>query len=158
MSLQNALKSYYHDHSVPNPINVTLTEKQVVGGQWIDDESSAANVRHFRNLMNTHLFKNAYKRHGKQLSMLVVREADATHRHHLHLTIEIPDGLSAPMFMLLIKRFWSKTRFGYGECHYEQPANSERELGWINYSLKMRSKSDLVSSVDWENSTCFERR
>lgn len=82
--IQSALKHFYLTHPVPNPINITLTQKQVVDGQRIDDEISSANFRHFRNLLNSHLFGNAYKRHGRQLAMLVVRENGAWHRHHIH--------------------------------------------------------------------------
>ena len=74
MSIQNHIKQFYNQNPVPNPINLTLTEKQAVNGQKIDDLASEQNLRHFRNLINTKLYKNAYKRHRKQLSMFVVRE------------------------------------------------------------------------------------
>ena len=50
--IQSALKYFYLTHPVPNPINITLTQKQVVDGQRIDDEVSSANFKHFRNLLN----------------------------------------------------------------------------------------------------------
>lgn len=156
MSIQSSLKEYYASHRVPNPINFTLTQKQIVDGQRINDEIAQQNFRHFRKLLNTHLFKNAYKRHGRQLSMLVVSEADATHRHHLHAVIERPQDMSTDHFVPLVMQYWTRTRFGYNQYHFEEPASADREVGWINYCLKKRTKADLASSIDWVNSTCFE--
>ena len=39
-------KSYYLEHRVPNPVNITLTQRQVVDGQWITDTLSQQNFRH----------------------------------------------------------------------------------------------------------------
>jgi len=156
--IQSALKHFYLTHPVPNPSNITLTQKQVVDGQRIDDEISSANFKHFRNLLNSHLFGNAYKRHGRQLAMLVVRENGAWHRHHLHAIREKPDNLTTEEFVALVLTCWTKTRFGYPEHHFEQPETRDRETGWPNYLLKKRSKDDLATSIDWANSTCFERR
>lgn len=156
--LQGVIKQFYKDNSVPNPINITLTQKQVVDGQRINDEISEANFRHFRNLINRNLFGNAYKRHSRQLSMLVVREDGAWHRHHLHAVIEKPANLTTEEFLALVMECWNKTRFGYREHHFEDPVDQNRATGWINYCLKMRTKTDIASSIDWANSTCFERR
>lgn len=156
--LQGVIRQFYNDHRVPNPINITLTQKQIVEGQRIDDEISSANFRHFRNLLNRRLFGNAHKRHGRQLAMLVVREDGAWHRHHLHAIIEKPASLTTEEFIALVMECWGNTRFGYREYHFEEPADRDREAGWINYCLKKRTKADVASSIDWANSTCFERR
>lgn len=156
--LQGVIKQFYHDHRVPNPINITLTQKQIFEGQRIDDEISSANFRHFRNLLNRRLFGNAYKRHGRQLSMFVVQEDGAWQRHHLHAIIEKPASLTTEEFIALVMECWGKTRFGYREHHFEEPADQAWEAGWVNYCLKKRTKADVASSIDWANSTCFERR
>jgi len=104
LSIQSNIKQFYNQNPVPNhPVNLTLTEKQVVNGQKIDDLASEQNLKHFRNILNTGRYKNAYKRHGKQLSMFVVRESDATHRHHLHLVIEQPKDIELHFFMHMVK-------------------------------------------------------
>jgi hypothetical protein len=46
-------KSYYLEHRVPNPVNITLTQRQVVDGQWITDTLSEQNFRHFANKLNS---------------------------------------------------------------------------------------------------------
>ena len=73
------LKAYYLEHRVPNPVNITLTERQVVDGQWITDTLSQQNFRHFANILNTKCFGIRFKRYGTKLSMFVVREQDQTH-------------------------------------------------------------------------------
>lgn len=88
----------------------------------------------------------------------MVREQSASQRHHLHLVIERPEHMQAQFFMELVMSCWRKTRYGYNEFHFEEPTTDNRKYGWIGYCLKKRTKSDLVSSVDWVNSTCFERR
>lgn len=156
--IQGVIKQYYRDHQVPNPVNITLTQKQVVDGQHIDDATSEANFKHFRNLLNSRLFGNAFKRHGRQLSILVVRESGAWHRHHIHAVIEKPSSLTTEEFITTVIQCWTKTKFGYNEHHFEEPVDQYRATGWINYCLKKRTKTDVASSIDWANSTCFERR
>lgn len=155
--LQGVFKTYYLQNRVPNPVNITLTQKQVVDGQWISDDVSEANFKHFSTLLNRRLYGNAHKRFGKKLAMFVVRESDATHRHHLHVVIQRPNHLTVKEFIALLTECWKKTRFGYHQVHFEIPETEDRELGWIDYSLKTRTKADYASSIDWKNSTCFER-
>ena len=90
--------------------------------------------------------------------MLVVRESGEWQRHHLHAAIEKQTNLTIEEFIVLVIESWIKTKFGYKEYHFEEPANKDREKGWITYCLKKRTKVDLASSIDWVNSTCFECR
>lgn len=151
--LNESIRNYLKSNKVVNPINITLTQKQCVQGQWIDNISSAQNFRHFRNRLNTKVFGNGYKRFNKQLQMIVIRENSPNHRHHLHCIIEQPRRLRFEEFSHLIWAVWRSTKFGYHEIHIEKPSNREREDGWINYILKDYSKSDLSTSIDFENST-----
>ena len=80
MSHNSIIKQFYQEHRVPSPVNFTLTQRQVVDGQWISDEVSQQNFRHFANLLNSQIYGKAFKRFGKKLSMFVVREHDAIHR------------------------------------------------------------------------------
>jgi hypothetical protein len=158
MDLQHTISDFYSENPIPNPLNVTLTQKQVVDGHRIDDTLSEQNFRHFRNLLNRKVFGNAYTRHGRQLGLLVVRENSALQRHHLHAIIEIPERIPYPEFCDLMRSCWSDTRFGYHQVHFERPETKARVNGWQSYCLKKRSKDDFASSIDWVNSTCFERR
>ena len=96
-TLNEHIRTYLKSKKVINPINMTFTQKQWVEGQYIDDMSSEQNFRHFRNKLNTKVFGNSYRRFNKQLQMLVIREYDETHRHHLHCVIEQPQPTIAPM-------------------------------------------------------------
>ena len=98
------IKTYYLNHRVPNPVNITLTQKQFVDGVWLDDLRSEQNFRHFSNKLNSAVYGSKFKRFGKRLSVLVVRENDASHRHHLHCIIERPEHISEPIFFLHVKR------------------------------------------------------
>ncbi|MBF9052691.1 hypothetical protein LSUCC1028_00345 [Rhodobacterales bacterium LSUCC1028] len=152
------LKHFYFQNRVPNPVNVTFTEKQYVDGEWIDDPSSEQNFRHFSNKLNAAVYRSKFKRYGLKLAMFVVRESDGVHRHHLHCIIERPTNLSKPLFALLIKNCWHSTRFGHEHVHIEFPEAAGREQGWVEYCLKRRSKALYSDSIDWSNSTCFELR
>ena len=156
MPSPNDFKTYYLEHRVPNPVNITLTQKQFSDGIWLDDLRSEQNFRHFSNKLNSKIFGNKFKRFGKKLSMLVIRESDGTHRHHLHCIIECPEHISEPFFYTIVKSCWSSTKFGYNQIHFEKPTTDDRELGWVNYCLKQRTKSVYSDSIDWSNSTCFE--
>ena len=46
------IKTYYLKNRVKNPVNFTLTQKQVVDGQWISDMVSEQNFRHFANKLD----------------------------------------------------------------------------------------------------------
>ena len=153
----NIFIEYYYRHPVPNPVNVTLTQKQMVNGQWIDNFVSEQNYSHFRNLLNSRILKSAYKRYGKELAMFVVRENDAIHRHHIHAIIEKPEWLEFNDFKDCINHCWSQTRYGYQETFIVNPITDRTKSGWVKYCLKKRSKTDLATSVDWINSTCFQR-
>ena len=156
MKYNSIIKQFYLDHRVPSPVNFTFTQRQVVDGQWISDEVSQQNFRHFANLLNSQVYGKAFKRFGKKLSMFVVREHDAIHRHHLHCVIEKPSSRTYRDFVTTALTCWGDTRFGYYQNHFEVPATNQRETGWIDYCLKQRSKADYLDSIDWMNSTCFE--
>lgn len=151
--LNESIRDFIKDNKVPNPLNVTLTEKQTFNGFFIDDFSSEQNFRHFRNILNTKVFGNGYRRFGNQLQMLVVREVSGGGRHHLHCVIEQPNRYGFDEFTLLISESWNKTNYGYRQIHIEKPSSQYREDGWIDYILKDRTKISLESSIDWTNST-----
>lgn len=155
--LNEHIRTYLKSNKVINPINVTLTQKQNVKGQRIDDISSEQNFRHFRNKLNTKIFGNGYRRFNKQLQMLVIREDSPYHRHHLHCVIEQPKRISFEEFHTLIWKVWSSTKFGYNQIHIEKPSSQEREDGWLSYIMKDYSKSDLSTSIDYENSTVLNQ-
>lgn len=151
-------KSYYLQHRVPNPVNFTFTQRQIAEGKWITDTLSEQNFRHFSNKLNKAVYGSRFTRYGKKLSMFVIREQDETHRHHLHCIIERPEHFTVCDFVLLVDKFWFQTRYGHLQTHSESPTTEQRELGWVDYCLKPRTKAEYSSCIDWSNSTCFELR
>jgi hypothetical protein len=152
-TLKHEIKDYFWSHRIHNPLNVTFTQKQKYNGFWIDDYRSEQNFRHFKNLLNTLIFGNSYRRFGKQLHMIVVRETSSNHRHHLHCIIEHPRHIQYDEFVSMIRKGWSSTNFGYDQIHIEKPSSQQREDGWLNYIMKDHTKVSLDNSIDWTNTT-----
>ena len=151
--LKDSIKDHLFNNRVPNPINVTFTEKQMVGVTRIDEYVSDTNFRHFKNMLNTKVFGNSFIRFGKQLKMIVVREGGKGLRYHLHTIIEQPERYTLTNFEILIKYCWNETLFGYDQVYIEKPTTQEREDGWLYYVLKERSKLDFSNSIVWEHTT-----
>jgi len=151
--LNDEIRRFVTSNRVTNPINLTLTQKQSVNGFKVDDVASEKNFRHFKNVLNTKLFGNGYRRYNKQIQMLVVREVSSNHRHHLHCIIEQPHRIGFEEFTHLIEEVWKSTDFGYEEIHIEKPSSQLREDGWLSYIMKDRTKVNLNTSVDWINTS-----
>lgn len=156
--LNEEIRDFVWSNRVPNPLNITLTQRQTFNGLRIDDASSEQNFRHFKNILNTKVFGNAYRRFGKELGMLVVREVSVGQRHHLHCVIEHPiHRYEFKDFKTLIAQSWGSTNFGshpiFGnqQIHIVKPTNDLEIDGWLSYLLKDRTKESLDSSVDWMN-------
>ena len=146
--LTNEVFNWVSINRIPNPVSVTLSEKQRVGNEWIDDQKSSQNLRHFLNRLNQKIYGKRFLRYNKRLSVFPVQEGTKDIRHHLHLTLELPDDYDINEFSELICECWSKTRFGYNQVS----VSPVRDDGWLRYQLKTRSKSsDVLSSIDWDN-------
>ena len=136
------------EYRIPNPLSVTLTEKQKVDTEWIDDRRSSVNFRHFMNRLNQKVYGKRFLRYDKRLFVFPVQEGTKHTRHHLHLILELPSNYNINNFRELIFECWSKTRFGYSQVDVKPMI----DCGWIRYQLKHRSKSqDVLSSIDVDN-------
>ena len=133
---------------VQNAVAITLTQKQIVDHQHIDDISSSDNLRHFMNRLNAAVYGKRFRRFNKRLSVFVVRENSADVRHHLHLMLERPPYICVDDFRYLIFTCWSKTQFG----HFNVKVDEAYDLsGWTDYILKHKTKSNWYDAIDWEN-------
>ena len=142
--------------------DVTLTLKQArqcEGGAWIkiDDYPCRQAFRHFMNLLNRAVYGAAFRRYGKRLRVLPVLEKGEVHttalrswergtsgRWHIHCAIELPSHLDAVALEKLIRRCWTKVEFGHSRILVRDSA----DVGWINYMLKDRQKSEFDGFVD----------
>ncbi len=122
---------------------VTLTMKQGVEGEYLDQIKSSQNFTHFMNLLNKSVFGNAHRRFGKRLEVVPALEWSPDNRLHYHIAIRNP-WLSDPLrFDMLIRECWTKTQWGYREIKIEHCING----GWIDYMIKQKSTNE----IDWEN-------
>ena len=107
-AIRSEIFEYLSQHSIPHPITLTLTAKQRVNGERIDDTKLFQNFTHFLNLLNKHLFGNASQRFGKKLKVWSIREVSEDGRYHLHCLIEEPRHISSDKFKELVLYTWSK--------------------------------------------------
>src|SRR5262249_10884922 len=122
---------------------VTLTLKQArrsalpndaASGIWVEvnDVQCKNAFRHFMNLLNRAIYRNAVRRHGKRLRVIPVVERGAIlenetfGRWHIHAAIEPPSHLADAEFETLIRDCWQRTDWGYREIQLGQ--NADR--GW----------------------------
>jgi len=142
--------------------DVTLTLKQARQsdtGVWIkiDDYPCRQAFRHFMNLLNREVYGPAFRRHGKRLRVLPVLEKGEVRarslrsweramsgRWHIHCAIELPSHLDAVALEKLIRGCWAKVEWACGRILVRDCAN----VGWINYMLKARQKSELDGFLD----------
>lgn len=151
MDLDKEIRNFLHQHRFEG-LNITFTMKQKVGGVWLDEIGVDRNVRYFKNILNKKVFGNSYKRFGKELKSLFVKEYSVDKRHHIHSIIEVPHHLDEEDFQSLVVKCWKNTLFGYEQVHIENPTSIEREVGWLNYMMKKTTKNSLSEAIDWDNS------
>lgn len=133
------------DHDSSRFLAVTLTMKKSYDRKYNDEAESSANMRHFLNRLNQRVFGNAYRKHGKRLISIPVREVDTEYRPHYHLILErSPQHLTHANYCDLIEGCWKSTRYGYKQIDIKPVTNS----GWVSYITKLKGMSD---EVDWEN-------
>ena len=131
-----------------NAVAVTLTQKQIVDCEDIDDIVSSQNLKHFMNRLNSAVYGKRFRRHNKRLTVFAVRENSADVRHHLHLTLERPPYICVDDYRYLIFTCWSKTRFGHLNIKVDEAYDLS---GWTDYILKRKTKSNWYDAIDWKN-------
>ena len=105
--------------------------------------------------LNKKTFGNSYRRFGKELKTLFVKEWSEDKRHHIHSIIEQPKHIDEVTFQKIISDSWRRTLFGYEQIHIEKPTSTKREVGWLDYIMKTTTKNSLSEAIDWDNSNCF---
>lgn len=150
---REAILKWISDVRVPNPVCVTLTEKQFYKGIRLDPIRSDQNFRHFLNLLNRKVYGNSYRRFDRRLNVFSVKEVSLNDRHHRHCMIEVPTNQTFEQFYSKLEWCWKETDFGYDNIHIDQPTSIFEEDGWYNYILKFKTKTDFSTSIDWNNVT-----
>ncbi len=142
--LNSRLKDYVVDFDVNNTFGVTLTLRQGIKNQKLDEISCSQNLRHFLNVLNQKVFGNRVKRFNKRLRVLPILEISKGNRLHYHLTLENPFPKDPNRFSDLIEVVWNKTKFGHRHIHIHKNVNWE----WNDYITKFKNSND---QIDWMN-------
>ena len=139
---QNLLKNYFKDWDWINPYSITLTMKNSV---WRD---VSVNFKHFMNRLNQKYLGNRFRRFNEGLRVIPIIEGSEVINPHYHCLIDNPFIDRDDEFNRLIKECWWKTELSKPEVDIQKTYDVN---GWINYMVKMRSKSSVTDSIDWNN-------
>lgn len=155
--LQNPLRDFLGRVPFARPVAITLTLKQgqrlagPSGDHYvaINNDLASRNLRHFLNCLNAHYLGKKAKRYGHKIPVVSVVEGTQTKRLHYHLMADWPKNEGREAIAATVQRLWTNTKWGYRRNHVELNADK----GWLDYMTKLKDKTDLSSSIDWEN--CF---
>jgi hypothetical protein len=159
---ESAKAHFFNTRSRGAFCDVILTLKQARqpdSGGWVktDDYRCRQVFRHFMNLLNRAVYGAAFRRYGKRLRVLPVLEkgevragalrswdGGTSGRWHIHCAIELPSRFDGVDLEKLIRECWAKVEWGYGRILVRDSA----DVGWIDYMLKDRQKSEFGGFVD----------
>ena len=107
-------------------------------------------AKYFVNMLNTRIFRRAYKYGHKSLGVLCSFEVGAfNNRPHLHLAIGKPPTLSQEQLLQAIRYVSYKMKYRLGDI-YIKPYHSD---GWLEYITKTNSVKNVESLIP---SACFK--
>ena len=147
------IMSYVRSIDVSNwndPFAVTLRFQPMT-----DRYAAKTAVKQFFISLNRAIFKNAYRRYGKQLRRIGVFEGD--NYPHYHLILESPKEMNSDEFLELVRKLWGSTRHGVTYIRTNQGSQVPQfhmtqvySNGWVSYLGKSRDKIS-VDDADIEN-------
>jgi len=144
MALKKGVKECVKGFDLTDCFGVTLTLKQRVSNQSIDEIISSTNFKHFMNFLNNKCFGNAFRRFNKRISVFPILEKSSDGRYHYHIIIRNPFTENPHKFEKMIESSWFETSYGYRHIHMHQKIDK----GWGDYITKFNNSDD---TVDWIN-------
>lgn len=121
-------------------VTINLKERSVKNQRAIAEKDA----KYFVNMLNTHIFRRAFKYGHKALGVLCSFEfGEFNSRPHLHLAIGKPPSVSQGQLLKAIKYVSSKMKHRVGLV-YIAPYYSD---GWLTYITKSNSVKDVESLV-----------
>lgn len=144
LSLKGQIREFVSPDNYSRCLGVTLTMKQRVDGERLDDIRSSQNFRHFLNLLNKQLLGKKSSRFGTRINVIPVLETTYGHRLHYHTIFEVPLNIRSTEFMRTVDECWMKTKWGYEHIHHHNRVDE----GWLDYLTKFKSHKD---DIDWMN-------
>ena len=85
--VKKSIREYIHSLPYKNSLSITLTMKQGVKNDYLDNIKADKNFRHFMNLLNKKIYGNSHRRFKKSISVIPVLEKSVEGRFHYHLTL-----------------------------------------------------------------------
>lgn len=146
--MKNHIINHFKSISIDNSIGVTLKIRNRKIEHEMERMKSESHIRSFFSILNNKIFKNSYRRHKKQLNRLSVSEYGKDIGYHYHLTIEKPEHISKDDLIRMIEDIWMNKIDHSTGLHIDR----DIDFGWMDYTLKLRSKDTLLDSIDWTNS------
>ena len=126
--------------------------------QWeiLNEGYAETNCIQFSNILNSTVFKNAYKRFGKKLDMVCTIEGGKTDlrnnasgvRLHTHIALEQPSHYTFQEFRELIYDTWVNTMWGNKVNKIELIKNKE---AYADYQVKDGMDSIVVGATTIKN-------
>lgn len=144
VDLKDQIREFVSPDNYRRCLGVTLTMKQRVDEERLDEIKSSQNFRHFLNLLNKDLLGKKFSRFGTRINVIPVLESTLGHRIHYHTIFEVPLNVRSTDFMRTVERCWKKTRWGYEHVHH----HNHIDEGWLDYLTKFKSYKD---DIDWMN-------
>ena len=117
-------------------------------------ELASANLRHFLNRLNQHVYGNAAERYGKAVPVIPVIEGGNGTRLHYHLVIDCPRDDLREGYVGLLVDLWHKTPWGYNKFQIDADSGES----FTKYITKYRDKPNYADAIDWLNYHTSDRR
>lgn len=137
--VKKSIREYLNQSEFLEPYSVTLTMKQFLQNEKLDEIKSSENLKYFLNRLNYKIFKNRFRRFNKKLRVIPILENSLQERLHYHLLIDKPKNLSDIYFRLVIDETFKKTRFSYDDIEIKKQI--EPIFYFSSYVTKMKNRN-----------------
>lgn len=146
---KNAVRELIDFSAWRNPVAINLTFRQCIWYEpsyrvWIDEIAASKDLNYLSNAINSKLLTRNERRRGDRLGFFAVVECAEKTRLHAHAVVECPDEAKLDYLAELIATRWPQTEWGYRQT-IVKPCDS----GWLEYMMKLRTKADYASALDW---------
>ena len=142
-SLIKSVREYLYIEDTHLWFGVSLTLKQRLQNEHLDELRCSQNLRHFLNVFNKRVLGNSFYRYGKRVEVISVLERSKNDRLHYHLALKNPFPDNPEKTEHLITEIWIQSHWGYEEIHIDRNIDN----GWIDYITKDFGDD----SIDWVN-------
>jgi hypothetical protein len=98
-------------------LHVAEAKRKAAQG-WTADWLSAE-LRHYFNRLDRHIFKSAHRRHGARFNRLITLELSEGVGWHAHALLQTPEGMQQTAFISLADQLWQAQQGRYAAAHFQ---------------------------------------